>query len=348
MSTVTDAAGDPNPWGLPPFKPVPFGQLAEEFERLYMPPARSAATLSKTRYVLNLVAELLGPDGTSEDLTAALVSRFLASRPPGESSYTTHSLLRIMRVLSRYSILHGHARVDPFQFRQVGQWVRLEPLNDAGRHHSRGEVARLLETARAEAEAAQEGTWTKWKALRLWALVSTVAFTGLRKMEALHLAVDDVDLAGGLITVRPHGGRRLKTAASAADVPVPPDLAPVLAHWLPHAMGGATGWVFPGARQRGPWTGGAPGDKALCHLARLGERAGVEGVTFLSLRHSFGTHAEHWGLSPLELSRVMRHTNQQTQRYYRHKDADNLRDIGRRIGFGPVPPAPPKAPGPGS
>lgn len=59
------------------------------------------------------------------------------------------------------------------------------------------------------------------------------------------------------------------------------------------------------------------------------------GFTFLSLRHSFATHAEHWGLSPAMIQRILRHTSVRTQIGYRHADAANLRAAGGRIGFGP-------------
>ena len=60
---------------------------------------------------------------------------------------------------------------------------------------------------------------------------ATIAYTGLRRDEALTLKAEDVSLATGLLAVSDR--TRRKTAISAAPVPIPPELAQILATWLP-------------------------------------------------------------------------------------------------------------------
>ena len=55
------------------------------------------------------------------------------------------------------------------------------------------EVRAVLELLRVRAR--------DWPGLRLYALCMTVAFTGLRRNEALHLKVEDVDLAERLLYI---------------------------------------------------------------------------------------------------------------------------------------------------
>jgi integrase len=349
--------------------PIPWDQFTAELLELYAPPLRAKGTFNKMRQVLGLVAGL-GVTSTAE-LTPPLVARYVASRPPGESSWTTYSMVSALRAACNYAAAQGYCRVSPFALRK--HWVRR---SDPGRkrHHSREEIARVL--ALMKADVGRKGGWPQWRARRLHALASTVAYTGLRKKEALYLRVEDVDFEARMLLVRPRTGNRLKTERSAQPVPIPDALMPVLAGWLPHLTlpEGAppanapmpdanprgvrdAGWVFPNAYRTGPWVGGMVGYRPLDRMKHLGVRAGVEGFTFQSLRHSWATHAEFWGLSDVMIQRVLRHTNTRTQMHYRHADGDNLRAKVGGVGFGhdlaaaeadsagaASPPTPPTAP----
>lgn len=54
----------------------------------------------------------------------------------------------------------------------------------------------------------------------LYQLIATMLLTGMRKSEALGLAVDDVSFDRQTITVRPHPWRRLKNEKSARVIPL--------------------------------------------------------------------------------------------------------------------------------
>jgi integrase len=92
-------------------------------------------------------------------------------------------------------------------------------------------------------------------------------------------------------------------------------------------------WLFPSITGSSNWKGGCPGTKPLDRLHDVAKRAGVEGgMTFLSLRHSWATHAEYHGYGPALIQRVLRHTTEQTAaKWYRHADLPNL--IERCAGF---------------
>jgi integrase len=63
---------------------------------------------------------------------------------------------------------------------------------------------------------------------RLFAVVITLAFTGLRIGELIALRPEDVDFVAGWIRVRPRDGWRPKTEHSERDVPVHPRLTAIL------------------------------------------------------------------------------------------------------------------------
>lgn len=314
--------------------PIPWDRFKREVLALYAPPMRSPATLSGMRQILDLVAGL-GVSSTA-GLTPELVARFIAARPVGESPNTTYALVARLRVLCNYAAGRGYLYVSPFALRK--RWVR-KVRRGARRHHSREEIARVLNLMRGEIE--RKRGWAQWRARRLHALAATVAYTGLRRTEALYLRVEDIDLEARMLLIHP-GRHRLKTEDSAQPVPIPDALLPILSEWLPHlalpdpppASTCDPGWVFPNTLRTGPWTGGSPAHQPLSRLKAAGKRAGVEGFTFQSLRHSFATHAEFWGLSDAMIQRILRHTTTRTQWYYRHPDLDNMRAQVNGIGFG--------------
>lgn len=332
---------------IPFLEPIPFARFMSEVLELYQPPLRAKNTFIRMRQVLRLTAELLGLDATTLDLTPALIARFVGSRPPGESPNTTIGLLSALRAACSYGVSQGYLRSSPFAARK--SWIRPAPTTRE-KHHTREEIARVLDLLRRE--AGERGGWSGWRARRLYVMACLYSYTGLRRSEGLYLQVEDLDLAGRMIWVVARDGRRLKTQASGQPVPMAEALVPVLEDWLAHRLDSPTTspgvpdacaarpirsdcpWVFPGVTRCGPWTGGSGGQQPIERLKAAGRRAGVEGFTFQSLRHSFATHAEHWGMSPLMLQRILRHTTQQTQKHYRHADSANMRAAVRGIDFG--------------
>lgn len=334
-------------------RPIPWEQFRAEVLSLYGPPMRAKGTFNRIRYILEQLSAL-GIASTAE-LTVPFVARFIAGRPATESATTTWSLTRDVKNVCNYAAAAGYLARSPFAIRK--QWVRRGPPKPK-QHHTREEIARVLarmkeDIGRKEGHM-QAGPWTVWRARRLYALASTVAYTGLRKNEALFLRVEDIDLAARMLFIVSRRGNRLKTERSAQPIPMPDALVPILAEWLPHlevmpegdAKGSGPlpasnpegirdpGWVFPNSYRTGPWSGGSPGHRPLDRMKALGKRAGVEGFTFLSLRHSYATHAEFWGLSDSMIQRVLRHTSTATQWHYRHADIENMRAKVNAIGFG--------------
>lgn len=345
---------------------IPLAEFRERVLALYAPPLRARKTLGKMTQVLNDLCAMEGL-ATTADLTTSAVARFVASRPAGEHPNTTYGLLSYLRAACAIAEGEGWVRVSPFRTRR--RWTRrVAPTPPA--HHSREDLARVLDLARAD--VAEKSGWARWRARRTLCLLATVAFTGIRRNEALYLRVEVLDLGRRILLINARVGNRLKTEAAAAPVPIPDALAPTLAGWLEHrgdppaapdgglpswlhvagvkppgvirSGGPADGdtpqdvaWLFPNCYGTGPWTGGSPGFKPLDRLKALGRRAGLKApLTFQSLRHSWATHAETWGLNDAQIQRVLRHTNLRTQWHYRHADLANLRSAVGSIDFGPA------------
>lgn len=308
-------------------QPVKLHALRDELRPLYLPPFGAVATFKKVRQVLDEV-EAQADARTTADLTPTTVGRWVVANP-GRSHPTARSLLSSLRRVCSYAIHRGYLQASPFDFRPLADWIRdLEPDAETPpkvRHHPIDDLRRAFAAMRT---SAGEG----WRPHRLYALAVATAMTGARAREVQCSRVDDWDLPGRLFAIRPNDRRRLKTRPSRRRVPLPPELAEVLARWLPLT---ACEWAFPGTLRRGPWQGGYPGTKPLDELKAAGLAAGVSGLTFLSLRHSYITHSEGaWRVPDLLTRRFAGHTRRETTEGYRGFDPANGRAAVESITLG--------------
>jgi integrase len=304
-------------------RPIDLARFRDEIRELYAPPVRRPKTRTK---VLQALDEFGATGfGSTEDLTPLNIKRWLAAHPDRPGT-TAKSLLSSLRAACAYAEGMDYITKSPFWFK-FG--VRATSTR-VKKHLSAAHVAALLNRLEAEAE-------NDWRSARLNALVALVCYTGVRKMEALLLRREDINLDERVIYLVDRAGKNpLKTVAAAAPIPMPEALAPVLEKWLPRTT---SDWVYPNLRGEGPWTEGSPGAKPLDQLKAACVRAGVPVVTLHELRHTWSTHAESlWGLSDTVIQRVLRHTSTRTQLVYRKADLENLRAKVRDIRFDATPP----------
>ena len=327
----TDPFGTVCPIGWPEFR--------EYILMIYKPPLRSRGCFLAVQQAMVLFEAAAAPT-TTADLTVQNIAKFVASRSGIGSPNTLKHHLRKLSAISTLAVASSWLRISPFAIRS--RWVRgVTPRSP--RVPSLEEIGRVLARARQEIQDAPPA-WV-WRCRRLYALVAVVAYTGLRRTEALTLKVVDVHLADGYLDVTARPDFTLKTPGAAAPVPIPEALKPILAGWLPNV--GASEWVFPCVSLVNPWHTGSVAGRPVGRLRALGERAGVPSLTFLGLRHAWATHAEFWGLSELQVQRVLRHTTTSTQKTYRHAQIENMRAMVANVRFEDPPaaaaPEPPAA-----
>ena len=317
--------------------PIPWKQFRDELLGLYQEPMVARATGRKMASVLREL-EALGGLETTADLGVTLVTRLIAARPKEQSLYTLHSILAVVRCICTYAETAGYLRVSPFRLRKLNKWVRLPKLEDK-RFCSREEIRRILDLMAKHVE--ERTGWAQWRSRRLQAVTAIIAYCGLRRNECLQLHVDDVDLVNRVIWIRAHG-KRLKTVAAEAPIPVPAALVPLLTTWMAHRMDSPFGfpipdeciYLIPTLSRKAPWISGAPGTKALNRLQAVAKLAGVENVTFQALRRAWATHAEFHGLGEGMIQRVLRHTNSSTsKKFYRKADLVNMVQATENFSF---------------
>lgn len=305
-------------------QPLDFADFTARIIALYSTPRYAKKTRGRVRQVLRELAAL--GVGSTADLTTATMARYVQSRGPSANPNTTNGLLGAIAALCSYAVEEGWLDRAP-AWRRVRLRESRMTLNAP---RSYAEVCRLLDGLHAHRERS-------WESRRIAALAWLVALTGIRLGEALHGRAADLDLSASDPRYHVNPLRHpLKTTASDRIVPVPAVLALVLADWLPHA---GDPWLFPGARRRGPWTGGESGrSKAIDHLQAAALELGIDRITWHSLRHSFGTSAlVRWALPLWVVQRVMGHTDIRTTQRYLHTEgspaiAAAMAGVAYRIG----------------
>lgn len=299
----------------------PYSVFSEFVLAQYRPPLRRKGTFRKIEQAVKEFGAVC-PTVAAIDPTA--VARWITAHQD-RSMVTNFSVLRSFAAACK---LAAHMiAVSPFYARTPKKWFPEADYPDepaAKKFHSEADVAKAL------ALADSESLMGTWHARRLRAVVYTLVFLGARRNEVLGMRVEDVDLVDRLVHIRPNARRKLKTRSSRAVLPIPPRLLGVLAWWLPQTD---SEWLFPGAWRMGPWLGGSPKLRPSEQVKALGKRAGVEGFTPLSIRHTFATLAEGWGWGDAMIQRFLRHTTPMTQKSYRHAHLAQMADAADRITF---------------
>lgn len=278
------------------------GRLAKPGERLRLGPALERWLEGKRLAVRDSTAStyssqaawwvrVLGDYWLDEleplDVREALVG----GREGGDHSETLAGRLRLLRTFAREE---GFASI--VERVQVARNVReLEQHEDEGRGLSLEELRRFL-AAGPHACLTKGGEVVSWWH-RSWALVSTLAFTGLRFGEASALEWQDVDLEAGAVRVRRAQWRgklgHVKAKASRRTVPIDAELVELLeAHRRVMLRCQATGvhsaLVFPSRRKTG--SGYVTNAHARKSILRVTSAAGIDldgRPAVHCLRHTF-------------------------------------------------------------
>ena len=256
----------------------------------------------------------------------------------GDAHDTVSGRLRVLRTFARESRVPGivegirltRAVADDERIEDEGRGLSLDELRrflDAGptaylvRRVPRRSVEGEARTERVDPERWQ-AAGDAWR--RAWALVCTMAWTGLRVGEATALEWRDVDLEGGTIRVRRAQARgrlgHVKAKASRRIVVIPEELAEVLReHRRAMVAGQQAGvdspLVFPSRRRGATYASNLRARKAIlrvCEVAGI-ELAGRPAVHML--RHSWNNLIRQ-NASELVRQALIGHADEEVGRLY--------------------------------
>ncbi|MEU3017045.1 MULTISPECIES: site-specific tyrosine recombinase XerD [unclassified Nocardiopsis] len=260
-------------------------------------------------------------------VTPGHVGAFLGALREGDDSHAPLSAssagraLAAVRGLHRFAVREGWSATDP-----AAEIAPPPPPLRLPKAVPLDQVERLLEAAGPAAAPASDAR-ADLLAQRDRALTEVLYGTGARVSEAVGLDVDDVadavdgDAAVGLVRFRGKGGKeRLVPLGSYARRALAGYLTlvrPVLA-----ASGRGGPALFLNTRggrltRQGGW--------AL--LSAVAERAGVEGVSPHTLRHSFATHLIDGGADIRVVQELLGHSSVTTTQVYTLVTVERLREV---------------------
>ena len=308
----------------------PLGRVRAAFlDHLSAERALADNTLLAYRRDLWRYVEYLSDQGVTDlaGATTGHVGAFLGALRDGDGTHPPLSAssagrtLAAVRGLHRFAVREGWADTDP-----AVEVVPPSPPMRLPKAVPLDQVERLLDAAGPVAAPASDAR-SDLLAQRDRALLEVLYGTGARVSEAVGLDVDDVaeavDASGpvGLVRFRGKGGKeRLVPLGSYARRALAGYLTlvrPVLA-----ASGRGGPALFLNTRggrltRQGGW--------AL--LSAVAERAGVEGISPHTLRHSFATHLLDGGADIRVVQELLGHSSVTTTQVYTLVTVERLREV---------------------
>lgn len=236
-------------------------------------------------------------------ITADELVRWIRQMRTGFAPHTVHNYWGALHLVLGYAVRRGLIAGNPAE--RLTSSERPKPGASRRRFPSRDEMVRLLASVPDRYRAA----------------IASALFSGLRLSELLGLVWSDVDFERGVLRVshqlaRDGSRKQLKTPAARRDVVLMPELATVLRrHRLASPFSRDEDLVFCSGRGR------TVGHRNLTArgLEKAGSRAGLSGVTFHVLRHTFASLLIDQGHDVVFVSRQLGHANASiTLKVYAH------------------------------
>lgn len=210
-------------------KPAPFLRFRDELLQSYG--TKNKDTLNNMRRALDLLVELNVK--TTADLTPEILDR-VESRLQGKTEKTTCRVLWLINAACNQAVKMGYLASSPFPLRPELHRRMMEVAAPTVRKPGPS-PAKVKQALAQLAEQAK----TNNLAHRLYAMVMTVAYTGLLPYTVGTIRIEDVDFDASAIHVPHVNGLRRKPRY----VAMPDELASVLENWL-HTRGHHIGRIL--------------------------------------------------------------------------------------------------------
>jgi integrase len=277
-------------------QPLPPAEFIERFHE-YQRPRKTKKSHATDRVYLDRLIEAV-PVRDLRELTGARISEYLTLRA-NKDKLAPKTLNRIRQVVGTFfEWLIDQELLRDNPIRRVKRFPEPAPIIRYLKHE---QIDELLRVVRDD---------------RVYSLVATLVFAGLRRSEALWLRWEDIDLERNLLSVRAKRDDderwQPKTKRNRL-VPIQSRLAAILRE-LPKT----SGWVFtsPKGCRWDP-------DNLSQRYTALVRAAGLP-WSLLDLRHTFGTMLAMKGKSLAKIAAVMGNSPEICRRHYAHIATEDL------------------------
>lgn len=299
---------------------IGFDEVARQWLDLHSKPNLRSHEDNEERYRVH-VATFFGDC----PLTAVTPTRILQFRAKlqagGLAPRTVNLVLALVRAVLKFAVANNHIPASPTD--RLGRGKLMLPVEKtklAPPIERPEDVGRLLAVVRELGDELHRP--------ELHPLFATLAYTGLRRGEALGLRWADVDLNRRMLTVRHSYDGRTKSGKH-RTVPVPAPLAAILtAYRLADPWKGELCFL----NERGEMF--SPNAKLEVLFRRALERAKLPRIRVHDLRHVFASHFVMGGGDIFTLQRILGHsTPQLTSDTYAHLSPRHLAGEAERVSY---------------
>jgi len=266
---------------------------------------RASTVADQQRWAGPFLTGLVTADGRIDwaQVSCDEANRYVAARGPGYSLSSRRHLVTAVRSMLRWAFTTGRVACP-----MSGGVLRPPPRRPG--------LPRGLRPAQVQAIIAAAGTSTV-AGVRDLAVVMMFSRLGIRAGEVAGLTLDDVDWAGGRLSVVGKPARRL-------TLPLPADAGAALVDYLR---------VRPASTDRAVFLRARPPLNRLTRqgisgiVARLAARAGLGTVHAHRLRHTLATQVLTAGGSLAEARELLGHSHADVTINYARTDLDSLRAL---------------------
>lgn len=285
----------------------PFAEAAEEFCKIKEATGRSEQTIKSYRYALRYFLDFAGQDVRCSAITLELLTDYLDHmRERGISNTTTlNTQIQNLSPIIHYTWERGYSPHRYLMPKVTGQEKEKPP-------YTADELTLILSPPDI----------VDFTHVRTWAIVWTLASTGIRARELRELRIENVDADNMLVHLQATKNKKPRR------VPISSALYSVLLKYndVRHPENAEPGDPYFCTVYGQKMTSTTLSDSVREWTRAKGvDRTDTGGLHIF--RHTFITEAVRTGVSPMMLQRVTGHsTMQQLGRYY-HERVEDMRDV---------------------
>ncbi|WP_019121118.1 site-specific tyrosine recombinase/integron integrase [Brevibacillus massiliensis] len=229
-----------------------------------------------------------------------------------EKLYKTNSIIRMVATFRSF-----------FRFLEREEYIQKNPSNrlqapkkpeSIPKYLTKDEIERLLSVINQD----------KDKGKRIYTIIQTLRYSGLRISELTNLKIEDVNFEEASITVWHGKGDKYRI------IPLHPELAPILRDYLENVRPKVSSPYFFVTKKMA--TKMTPGYIRLT-IHKIAEEAGItKNVTPHVLRHSFATslYKDH-GVDLLRIGKLLGHASPRATSIYTHTTPEHLREALEKL-----------------
>ncbi len=282
---------------------VTYKKLFEEFYNSLQIRGRAEQTLISYKYHSKYFVEFIGEEVYCDEITVETLENYILyikNTKKISNAVTINSYLRNISPILKYGMKKGYILRD-FLIPVVKEQETFKEV------YTQEELKELLKKPKER----------EFVTLRTWAIIWTLASTGIRARELRELKVGAVDLLNRTIAVNVTKNKK------ARYLPISNSLAEVLEEYLQIRVGENNDYLFPSVYNNKLASSSLQkGIKNYCN------DKGVNKQSLHLFRHTFITNAVNKNVSPLILQKITGHsTMKELNRYYNAKTIDMINII---------------------